>query len=142
MIVLIARLLLAGVFLWGAVAKAVFPPSEATMYGALLMACGPALRYAMIVVEAGLAVWLASGWRPRASAWTTVLVLSVFCGAIVSEAMRDHPRPCGCHGKTAEEASSGEAARRVLLWSLGRNGAMAVAASWVMVGPGCTRRRN
>lgn len=125
------RFLLAGVFLWAALAKAISGPVANTMYGALVSHSGM-LHYVVIAGEVGLAVWLITGWRPRASALAVLLVLSVFSGGILVELRSEHPRPCGCMSAAAKEARD-QAIQRGLMWSLVRNGLMVTAASWVLM---------
>ncbi len=130
-IALVVRLLLAGVFLWAAIAKAISGPIANTMYGALV-SHGEMFHYAMITGEVGLAAWLITGWRPRASALAVVLLLSVFSGGILVELRSKHPRPCGCMSAAAKEARD-QAIQRSLMWSLVRNGLMVIAASWLVL---------
>lgn len=129
----IARLLLAGVFLWAAISKAIFSPSESTMYGTLVSSHGWMLHYGTILVEGGLGIWLATGWSRHTSALVALLMLSVFCGAILLETTKHHPKPCGCLSVAEQEARSPERIQRDLLWNLTRNGVMAFAASWIFI---------
>jgi hypothetical protein len=55
-------------------------------------------RWAVVVVELVLAVWLAAGWKPRWGAMAAIVVLSGFMGAVIVEMGRPHPKPCGCFG--------------------------------------------
>ena len=65
-----------------------------TMFGSL----PPWGQWTLIIVELTLAVWLGSGWRPRWGGFLTIVLLSVFLGAIIVEMGKPEPQSCGCMG--------------------------------------------
>jgi hypothetical protein len=72
------------------------PGVSATLFGTLPVAG----RWALVVAELLLAVWLSSGWRQRWAAFATIVVLSVFMGAVIVEMGKPIPHPCGCFGSS------------------------------------------
>jgi hypothetical protein len=90
-----------------------------TMFGSL-----PHAAQRMLVGgELVMAVWLASNWRPRWSAFFTIVVLSTFLGALVVELGKPDPQPCGCLG-----ALSTGSAMRGLWISVALDGIMLIGA--------------
>lgn len=74
----------------------------------------------VVILEAGLAALLISGFAVRGAVIATMIVLIVFSMAIVRLMMQDAPIGCGCFGIGVSGASVG-----VELWSgLARNAAM------------------
>jgi hypothetical protein len=130
----LARLLIAGTFLWAAFAKLRMGQSNAppaTLYEQWAQAYS--IHYALIFSEVALAVWLLSNCRQRAATIAVVVVLSAFSGLLLAELGRDHPLPCGCMGAEYLAAHDPAAVRITLAWSLGRNTfliGIAMAASY------------
>jgi hypothetical protein len=99
---LIARFVIAAVFLPLALAKLVSDSDPNSMFGAQ----SPAVQYIVIVWEMFLAIWLVSGKRLALSALASICTLSVFAGSIAFELSRKSPRPCGCGGLILFQATS------------------------------------
>jgi hypothetical protein len=72
------------------------PGVSATLFDTLPVAG----RWALVAVELLLAVWLSSGWRQRWAAFATIVLLSVFMGAVIVEMGKPIPHPCGCFGSS------------------------------------------
>jgi hypothetical protein len=84
------------------------------------------LQWAVVAGELILAVWLATGWRGRWGAFSAIVLLSVFMGAVIVETGKPLPHPCGCFGALA----SGSVMRG--LWiTLSVDGVMLLGALWV-----------
>src|SRR5205807_1473897 len=93
----LARAILAAILIWAAYAKVASAGADSTIYGAWTQR-HPAARVAVPAAEGLLAIWLLSGIGARASAISTVLVISGLSGVLAAELSRPHPRPCGCMG--------------------------------------------
>jgi hypothetical protein len=70
------------------------PAMAQTMFGSL----PPALQWSLVAGELLLATWLASNWKPRWSAFTTITLLSTFACAVIVEITKPLPHSCGCFG--------------------------------------------
>jgi hypothetical protein len=64
-------------------------------------------RWAVVAAELLLAIWLAAGWRDRWGAFATIVLLSVFMGAVIVEMGKPLPHPCGCFGNFSTGSVTG-----------------------------------
>ena len=96
-----ARLLLAAVWTWAALAK-IGDPAEAVRavraYRLLPEALAKAVGYGLPFLELGLAALLLAGLATRAAAALSAALLVVFLAGIVSAAARGLQIECGCFG--------------------------------------------
>ncbi len=58
----------------------------------------PAAQWSVVLVELALSVWLATGWQGRWGAFSAIVLLSAFMGAVIVEMGKPVPHPCGCFG--------------------------------------------
>jgi peptidoglycan/LPS O-acetylase OafA/YrhL len=63
------------------------------------------LQWLVVGAELLMATWLASNWRPRWSAFFTIVLLSTFLGAILIEMGKPDPQPCGCFGAASTSSA-------------------------------------
>lgn len=117
--ILLIRLSVAIVLLWGAWLKFSLPPEGPTIYQHWTAAF-PSFRYLVPCLELALGVWLAAGIRPRASALLVVLLVSAFSGILMLEMAKPHPLPCGCMG-IFSPLYEPESVRKELLLGIVRN---------------------
>jgi uncharacterized membrane protein YphA (DoxX/SURF4 family) len=127
---IITRSVLGTAFLWAALGKLLRPPGSDTIYHGLV-GNGYFLHYLFCVSEVGLGLWLVSGWKVRSSAAVSILVLSIFLGAVNLELSRDHPKPCGC-GFTAPKVDPA-VIRRSLVLNLFMNTVLLSAGAWLFM---------
>jgi len=77
------------------------PGMTHTMFGSL----PHALQGLVVGAELLMATWLACNWRPRWSAFCTIVLLATFLCAILVEMGQPNPMPCGCLGAVSEGAA-------------------------------------
>jgi uncharacterized membrane protein YphA (DoxX/SURF4 family) len=125
------RWILAIVFAVAAGLKLGDPGGAETIFGALPL-WG---RWAVIAAELGIAVWLVSGILPRTCAFMTIVLLSVFLGAIVLELGKPVPRPCGCEGAVVILGHEPSSVRKTLLITLSMDVGLILVALAAYYGP-------
>lgn len=123
MSILLARIMIACVFLWAALQKAFIPPKPGSIFDAFHSRY-PTGAAVLILTEIALAVWLLYGARLRLAALSTLFALAVFMAVAVSELTTGHPRTCGCG--IASVAADIKDARGDLIITLFRNGVLTV----------------
>lgn len=75
---------------------------------------------ALVVGEAGIGLWLLSGYQPAVSAIVAIVLLSGFTGVLLRELARTNPRGCGCFAPAVLQQSV-EQTRSGLRRSVGVN---------------------
>jgi len=91
---LIVRVLIALSFGIAAGAKILGFYEPGTMFSSLPQL----LRLSLVTGEVVLSLWLLSGRMAKTAAFTTLVLLSLFSGAILLEMGKEHPQPCCCLG--------------------------------------------
>ncbi len=91
------RVLLGLVLIAAAFLKWRYPGHEASFYG-MLAKGAPVWGWTILTTEVILGCWMLTGFRLPVAGAATVFLLSVFTGAIVSDMLSLHPKPCGCFG--------------------------------------------
>jgi uncharacterized membrane protein YphA (DoxX/SURF4 family) len=115
------RLVLAAILVGGSVGKARDARGAADRLAPHGVPAGarPAAAWALIVVEAGLGVLVASGWATVPAAAATAALFLVFALAFLRLRMQGARRaPCGCLGGAAERPTLLVAGRAALLAAL------------------------
>lgn len=93
------RPLLGSVFLLAAVSKLRDPVGFSTVLGALGIErplLVKSLRVSVPLAEAGLGIWLLSGWQPTGSAGTTVVAMMFLTMVLLVLRWRGYTGSCGC----------------------------------------------
>jgi hypothetical protein len=75
------------------------PAMTQTIFGTL----PHSLQWAVIAAELLLALWLASNWKPRLSAFATITLLSMFLCVVIVELTKPVPHNCGCFGSLSDK---------------------------------------
>jgi len=116
---LLARLIVAGVFLFAAVGKIADPHSFAEAianYHLVPDAVSSIAASIVPVLEVVLAIALIAGVKERGAALIAGVMLVVFAGAMISTIVRGINLDCGCFGASAEARVNGTTvARNVVL---------------------------
>lgn len=129
---LLWRLVLAGVLLlaaWSKLRQGVETPPWFTIYDR--MVAGLAWRhYAVIGVEAAMAVWLLAGVKVRWAATGVAILLAGFSSLLIAELWRTNPSTCGCGLRQIVPGGD----PRTELWAdLIRNGLLLIGCGWLVV---------
>ena len=125
---LLARLILAGVFVIAALPKIKDPIAFAAaiegyriLSGSWAMAAATALPWLELIIAIGLI----TPWLRRASAWTIAGLLALFIALHLSAWARGLNINCGCFGESTDSPD--------YLWLILRNLALLLAALYVLI---------
>ncbi len=124
---MLARVVLAAVFLLAGVAKLADPKGASKALGEFGLPKAPAALLALIlpVVEIGVAVALLPAESAWYGAWASLALFGVFIMAIAVNLIRGRKPDCHCFG----QLHSAPVGRSTLI----RNGALAALAAWLVV---------
>lgn len=131
---LLWRLLIGSVLLlaaWGKWWEGMHYGPPQTIYDRFV-AMAPWRHYAMLALEAIVALWLISGWRTRAAAWVTGGMLGAFTLLLAAEIWRRTPALCGCG--IAEIYPEGDP-RVALAMGIVRNAILIFGCVWLILMP-------
>ena len=124
---MLARLVLAAVFLLAGVAKLSDPKGASKALGDFGLARAPAALLALVlpIVEIGVAVALIPAESAWYGAWAALALFGVFIIAIAVNLIRGRKPDCHCFGQLHSAPVGGS--------TLIRNGALAALAAWLVV---------
>lgn len=126
--ILVARLVIAGVFLFAAIGKIADPHSFAeaiSNYHVVSDSISSISASMLPVLEVVIALALIAGIKERGAALLAGLMLLVFAGAMISTIARGINLDCGCFGASAEARVNGTTVARNLVLALA-----AFAVAW------------
>lgn len=128
--IVVARLLVAGMFLWAGVPKILDPAVFAQDIANYQLVPDATIAYLAVIVpviEIVVAVALVAGVEARGAALLAGAMLVVFAAAMIQAMVRDIDLSCGCFGSTTES--------EVGWGSVARNLGLTAACLLVVAGP-------
>jgi hypothetical protein len=129
---LLWRLLLAGVLLlaaWGKFSEGIEAPPWRTIYDRMVASIAWR-HYAILAIEALMALWLLAGVKVRWAAAATTVILTGFSAILIAELWRTNPSACGCG---LRQIYPGGDPRTELWIDLVRNAILLLGCGWLWI---------